>query len=164
MTIKNNYLYLISFLIIFLFASCKQEAKQKIDHLPDVNLEELEALINNPQTAKKNKGITTDGPRLQIEDQVFEFGEINPGDKVNHQFKLKNIGNKKLIFLNLKPSCGCTVAEKPDKALFPGEEYFLEVEFDSKGKSGDQFRKIAIFTNSYPNENYIEMRGTILDK
>lgn len=147
-------------LLLLVFTNCKTEVKQKIDLLPDIDIEQVENLINNPQTADKH-AITKDIPSIEIVDRVFNFGTIIQGDKVKHKFKIKNTGKKDLLILDMRSSCGCTVVEKLEKPISPGQEDFIVVEFDSKDKIGDQSRKIAIFTNVYPSEDYVEMKGFI---
>ena len=146
-------------LLSIIWMSCKEQEKQKIDLLPDIPIEEVENIINNPQSA--NGTAQSDGPKLFIENPIFRFDSIAQGDKVSHKFKIKNVGNKKLVFLDMRSSCGCTIAKKPKDFLQANEESEIEVIFDSKGKYGDQSRKISIFTNCYPGENYIELKGYV---
>lgn len=158
--------YTIIFVVIIFLISCNnnEPKKQKIDTLPNINLEDVENLINNPQTEIKDGTKQIKKAEIEIENQIFDFGTIIEGEKVQHAFKIKNIGNEDLIILDTKSSCGCTVLDYPATPIKPGNEKIINAAFDSKGKMGPQSRKISIFTNSFPGETYIELKGNVVKK
>ncbi len=159
---RLSFIGVFAILAISIF-SCKEVGKQKIDRLPSINMEDIENIINFPEANPNGEAITKDGANLKIIERTFDFGIIEQGDIIKHKFKIKNTGKKELIILNITSSCGCTVAEKPKAPIQPNNESFVEVIFDSKGKIGKQSRKISIFTNSYPGEDYLELIGIVKD-
>ena len=166
MKIRQFQLFILGILMLsMVISSCKSEVKQKIDTLPSVNLEDVQNIINNPQTAVKqvNKE-DKDGPKLDLINSVFDFGTITQGEKISHKFELSNQGKKDLIILDTRSSCGCTVAHTPKAPISPNEFSYIDVIFDSKGKIGEQSRKISIFTNSYPGEVSVELKGMVVKK
>jgi hypothetical protein len=86
-------------------------------------------------------------PAISIPEKVFNFGEINQGEKVEHKFKVTNTGKSTLVFRKIKASCGCT-AIKPDKMeLAPGESTYITAIFNSAHKKGRQNKSITIISN-----------------
>ena len=92
----------------------------------------------------------------------FDFGEIKQGDKVSHNYKIKNIGNADLLISSAKGSCGCTVPEWPQDPIGPGEQANIKVTFDSKGKIGKQAKRVTLMTNAIPNVKILTIKGNIV--
>jgi len=86
-------------------------------------------------------------PSVSVNSKVFDFGEINEGEKVNHVFSVKNEGNRDLIIRRVKASCGCTAATPDKNVIKKGEDTEIKVVFNSKGKRGRQNKSITLITN-----------------
>lgn len=97
-------------------------------------------------------------PVASFDQTVFDFGNIQEGDKVGHEFKISNTGKTDLIIRNVKTSCGCT-AVKHSNTVGPGETSILAVEFNSKGKKNRQNNSITVMTND-PSHSSIQLRVT----
>jgi hypothetical protein len=79
-------------------------------------------------------------------DTLKNFGTINKGEKADIQFHCKNTGNKPLIFVNVRPGCGCTVADYTKKPIAPGSEGIITATFDSKMAHSPDVRKQVMVT------------------
>jgi rhodanese-related sulfurtransferase len=93
------------------------------------------------------------GPKIVVDNPVYDFGEIKEGVIVEHAFVIKNEGDAPLVFTR-KPhtSCGCTVAALSKEVLQPGESLKLVATFDSSGFGGRHVRKeIRVYTNDPQN-------------
>lgn len=89
------------------------------------------------------------GPVITFTEKVFEFGEIDQGDVVEHIFSFENTGNTPLILSEVKTTCGCTVPAWPKgKVIAAGEKNEIKVRFNSRGKSGVQSKTITILSNA----------------
>ncbi len=86
-------------------------------------------------------------PKIQVDEPVYDFGTIKPGEKVSHVFQFKNVGDGELVITDVKTSCGCTAAMTSSKTLEPGAEGTLQVNFDSKGRKGHQAKTATIHSN-----------------
>ena len=88
-------------------------------------------------------------PKTQITfvNDVYDFGKVPEGTKVNHQFRFKNDGEHPLHITRVKPSCGCTSPSFSEKPVSPGEEGFIDITFDSQGRSGLQTKTITVTGN-----------------
>jgi len=81
-------------------------------------------------------------------DSVKHIGQVKSGEKVEISYRFKNVGNKQLVVSNVIVSCGCTVAEKPEKPIAPGEEGVIKAEFNSTGRIGSNHKTISVHTNT----------------
>lgn len=87
------------------------------------------------------------GPKITFEKTEHDFGTIDKGDKVTHEFKFTNSGDAVLEISDVKASCGCTTV-KPDKASYqPGEAGVIPVTFNSSRFSGNISKTVTVTSN-----------------
>ncbi len=91
------------------------------------------------------------GPKIQLDEDVFNFGSVKQGTKVTHEFKFKNLGDADLVITDVKTSCGCTAAVTSTRNIAPGQEGTLLVNFNSSGRSGPQNKTITLVSNDPEN-------------
>jgi hypothetical protein len=118
-------------------------------------------LVNSPLTANSNaeKVLT---PNIEMLETSYNFGEIQQGESVTHDFILKNTGEADLIISAAKGSCGCTVPEWPKTPIAKGEEVTIKVTFNSAGKSGKQNKTVTLVTNAIPNTKVLTINGNVI--
>jgi len=104
------------------------------------------------------KGPTT---TIEFEEAVFDFGTIESGEKVSHLFTFTNTGDTPLVLINAKGSCGCTVPQWPKEPIAPGEKGQILVEFNSKGKSGAQNKRVTLTCNTDPAMTFVNIKGEV---
>jgi hypothetical protein len=106
---------------------------------------------------------TPSGPTTTVtfSEERFNFGTVTAGEKVQHNFKIKNTGKEPLIITNASSSCGCTVPEWPKEPIAPGKSSEIKVVFDSNGKSGAQSKRVTIVANTNPPESFIYLEGDV---
>ena len=118
-------------------------------------------LVNSPLTANSNaKKVLT--PNIKMLETSYNFGEIQQGESVTHDFILKNTGNADLIISAAKGSCGCTVPEWPKTPIAKGEVAVIKVTFNSAGKSGKQNKTVTLVTNAIPNTKVLTINGNVI--
>jgi len=113
------------------------------------------------QTAAVPTGPTT---TMDFEEMSFDFGEIDEGERVQHTYAFKNTGKEPLVISNAKGTCGCTVPQWPKDPIAPGEEGEILVEFNSKGKSGPQTKRVILTANTNPQTTNLEIKGKVNKK
>jgi hypothetical protein len=118
-------------------------------------------LINNPNSATEAAD-PEHMPVITFDNEVYDFGEIVQGEKVNHSFTFKNTGNNDLLISSAQGSCGCTVPTWPKNPIKPGETGKIDVEFDSNGKQGKQNKTVTLVANTIPNTTVIALKGEVL--
>src|SRR5690349_13037064 len=109
----NMKKYSLGFLLVLFLMSCDVRRNDKV----------VDDAVKRMESAK------LDTTTVQLIDSVYNFGTITEGEKVTYSFRFKNSGNKALVITNATASCGCTVPEKPEKPILPGETGFIKVVF-----------------------------------
>ncbi|CAN5639867.1 hypothetical protein BH11BAC2_BH11BAC2_25840 [soil metagenome] len=141
----------------FSFASCtdKNNTPQTgNDHVsPDI--------INNPATAS---GVTNDDalPKFDFEESTFDFGTINSGAEIVHEYSFKNSGKADLVITQAHGSCGCTSPEYPKDPVKPGESGVIKVTYRSEGQAGQVAKTITLLANTIPNTKVLTISGEVL--
>ena len=77
-------------------------------------------------------------------------------------FRFENTGAQPLIIASASPTCGCTVADKPDQPVAPGERGFIKVVFDSKGRVGPVHKEVGIISNAEPQMPNLVLTGEVV--
>jgi hypothetical protein len=143
MTVKKGLLFLIVSLI---FISCDVRRKDKIAD---------DAFKQNEQALK-------DSTSVEIIDALYNFGKVVDGEKVEYNYRFRNTGNKPLVIINASASCGCTVPQKPEKPILPGEIGFIKVVFDSRGRIGETHKSITVTSNAHPGFPELKLEGEVI--
>lgn len=102
-------------------------------------------------------------PQFKFKENSWDFGTIMDGEKVEHTFKFKNVGQSDIVISSCKASCGCTIPEWPKEPIAPGAEGTIKVIFNSAGKSGNVSKDITILANTNPVKTMLQIR-TFVDK
>jgi hypothetical protein len=105
-----------------------------------------------------------DTTSVQMIDSVYDFGKVTDGEKVIYNYRFKNTGNKPLIISSASASCGCTVPEKPEEPVKPGETGFLKVVFNSVGRVGPTHKTVTVVSNAYPAFPVLLLTGEVVSK
>jgi Protein of unknown function (DUF1573) len=152
---KKYFLFL---LMPIIFSSCDVKRKDKIsddsktDSLKGVQKKQLETdAMNNTTT-------------VQIIDSSYNFGTITEGEKVEFNYRFKNTGTNPLVIFEAHASCGCTVPEKPEKPVLPGETGFIKVVFNSSGKKGHNEKDVNVSSNANPAFPALKLTGEVKEK
>jgi hypothetical protein len=82
-----------------------------------------------------------------------DLGTAKEGAKLEIKYRFKNIGTHNLIISDVKPSCGCTTPEWPQRPIPPGEEDVIKAVFDSQGKPGANRKEIHVLANTLPQNS-----------
>ena len=68
----------------------------------------------------------TIGPKAQVPETTFDFGEIFEDRELTHTFVIKNIGDALLEIKNIDSDCACTAAES-DRRIPPGGQGLIKL-------------------------------------
>lgn len=61
------------------------------------------------------------GPKAVFKEITFDAGKVRQGERVEHQFVLKNAGDQVLRITEARPTCDCTITEYPPEVPPGGE-------------------------------------------
>lgn len=96
-------------------------------------------------------------------DKVFEAGERVKGEVVEAVFNIENTGRYPLVFGEIKGSCSCTVAEKPEAPIMPGEKGLITAKVNTeKFRNNTEVSKtITLMANTVPNRVVLKVKMKI---
>jgi len=101
-------------------------------------------------------------PKISFATTAHDFGKINSGQPVRHDFIFTNTGTATLDILEVKPSCGCTTAGAWDKKVEPGKTGVIPLQFNPTGFGG-AIAKSATVTCNDPAQSttILKLTGTV---
>lgn len=117
-------------------------------------------LVRNPVSANQPLD-TSKLAKISFEAKEFDFGRVNEGDIVTHDFKFTNTGNMPLTILSAQSSCGCTVSEYPEDPIPPGGSSVISARFNTAGKHDLEKKLIYVKANTYPGETSLLLKGYV---
>ena len=106
-------------------------------------------------TALATAAVEEARPRLVVPEAVWDAGKVIPGDKVVHDFVLRNEGTAPLTVTDVRPACGCTVAEF-DETIAPGATGKIHAVLDTASFSGAIAKGITVLTDD-PAQPRVEL-------
>ena len=102
-------------------------------------------------------------PRIVCDAAVFDFGEKNNTEVVEHDYLIRNAGTLSLEIREVRASCGCTAAKPSQNVIPPGGEATINVKLDLRGRSGAQIKSINVACNDPATPNLIlQLKGTAI--
>ena len=103
--------------------------------------------------------------RIEYKTDQIDYGTIEKGSDGYRTWEFTNTGTAPLIISRVRSSCGCTVAEKPEKPVMPGEKGKITVHYNTHHPG--TFRKtVTLYTNATNVPNgvvVIKIKGKVLD-
>lgn len=112
-------------------------------------------------STKSTTNTTPSKAKAVFEQKVYNFGTIKQGETIKTKFKFKNTGKKPLVVKKTEASCGCTQPGYPFIPIDVGEEGYISVNYDSKGKEGHQKPMLTVYTNGDPAVYLLYLEGIV---
>ncbi len=110
-------------------------------------------------TTKKNA-------QIKIDEDSYDFHDIEQGTKAEHQFMISNPGTDTLVIASTRPSCGCTAAvlDAKDNRIPPGASTRLKVTFDANNKPEGPIMKSVTITSNAKNtpDAMVHIQGRVV--
>ncbi len=98
-------------------------------------------------------GVAAEGegkPRAVPTEPIKDFEIVAKGEVIVHEFEIRNEGSAVLELKDVRPACGCTVAQY-DKKIAPGESGKVKASVKTDNFGGPIAKSIAVFTNDPDN-------------
>ena len=89
-------------------------------------------------------------PKAVVEKPVVDVGVVKKGEPVSYDFVIRNAGDAPLEITEVKPSCGCTVADF-DELIAPGASGKVSVVVETDAFGGGIAKSVTVFTNDANN-------------
>jgi hypothetical protein len=98
---------------------------------------------------------------LEVND-IFDAGTVVKGEVIRAVFTVKNTGDYPLVFGEVRPSCSCTVADKPSEPIQPGESTKIIAKVNTANVTSKEVTKsVTIMTNTTPSTKVLIIKAKI---
>jgi len=153
------------FSIIIILSACQSEktSEKSIEEIRNSDLVGNAAIIRNPVSADEVTD-TVNVAKIEFEETIYEFGEVEAGEIVAHTFNFTNTGKVPLLISNARSTCGCTVPDWPQELIHPGEKGKIKVRFNTKNMLRAQKKPVTVVANTYPSETKVYLSGFVREK
>lgn len=96
-------------------------------------------------------------------DKLFDAGTRVKGEVIEAVFNIENTGDYPLVFGEIKGSCSCTVAEKPEAPILPGEKGVILATVDTEGFriNSEVSKYVTLIANTEPNRITLRITAQI---
>jgi len=147
-------------LLLSALAACQSEPTKKV---PEGQLSA--SVINDPRSATGlDVQAAGEAAKMHFADTSHNFGWMNEGEVVTHDFSFTNTGKSPLIIAGASTTCGCTVPDYTKEPIAPGKSGNLKVTFSSAGKWGHILKSIVVSSNAFPATQVITIIADIKSK
>lgn len=87
-------------------------------------------------------------PALKMPTAQFDFGKVDPGSTITHEFTVENTGEADLRIISVEPGCGCSVASF-DEVIKPGAKGKVAISVEIYPQwAGESFSKQAMMVTN----------------
>lgn len=100
---------------------------------------------------------------FKFENETINYGKIAKGSDKVRVFKFTNVGNSPLIIEKIQSACGCTIPEKPEEPILPGEKGEIKVSYDTNTVGGFS-KMISIYSNAKTARKVIKIKGFVTNE
>jgi len=101
------------------------------------------------QTAKMQVNLPSTTSGIKWDKDTHDFGELEKGKPVAHQFTFVNTSKETILLTNVKASCGCTATNYTKTPIKPGEKGMVEATYNAAAPGN--FNKTVTVTTSETN-------------
>jgi hypothetical protein len=124
-----------------------------------------EARAATPTVAPQagNIGDRAVGPRIEFDSTNLDFGKAMAGRAIDHTFVFTNTGDNTLEILDVRPTCGCTIAGTWDRRVEPGHAGKIPIRYTPADYGDPEILKtVIVLCNDSSHSNVVlQIKGTI---
>tara|TARA_B110000285_G_scaffold155122_1_gene173070 strand:- start:6971 stop:7480 length:510 start_codon:yes stop_codon:yes gene_type:complete len=114
------------------------------------------------ETAARENAILASATSMEFDKLKHDFGDVLPDSDNTTEFIVYNTGNKPLILDDVSASCGCTMPQKPEGPILPGESDMIKVTFHPKPGQVNEIKKtITVTANTEKKVHMLEIRAFV---
>lgn len=88
-----------------------------------------------------------------LDSTTQNLGNLSKGQVVEISWSFKNTGDKPLVIQDVRPACGCTVADKPNEPIAPGGTGVIKAKYNSDGGAGHVSKQMTVMANLKNHNN-----------
>jgi len=95
-------------------------------------------------------------PRVEVDHGTYEFGTMQRGTTMSHEFIVRNVGTAPLVLSVLSTSCKCTIGNVSGEPIAPGDAVGVELEWKALVATGP-FRQTAQIETNDPLQSRVAL-------
>jgi hypothetical protein len=100
---------------------------------------------------------------FKFNEEKHDFGKIPQGTPVTTVFEFTNIGKEPLILTEVRPTCGCTIADYTKTPVKSGEKGVIKITYNAQAVA--PFNKtIVVTSNAKTPTKYLNIVGEVVAK
>jgi len=100
---------------------------------------------------------------FKFNEEKHDFGKIPQGTPVTTVFEFTNIGKEPLILTEVRPTCGCTIADYTKTPVKSGEKGLIKITYNAQAVA--PFNKtIVVTSNAKTPTKYLNIVGEVVAK
>ena len=111
-------------------------------------------------TAEAPKNMTPSG--ITWKEDSYNFGDIEKGKPVSHEFSFKNTTKNTVLITNVKASCGCTATNYTKTPIKPGESATVTATYNA-ANPGSFSKNVTVTTNDSDVNKILTIKGKVID-
>jgi len=103
---------------------------------------------------------------IEFSEINHNFGSLEAGEIVLYTFEFTNTGEHDYRINNVESDCGCVRVRFTENNVKPGQNGWIEVEFDTSGLVGREYKTIEVHGNSAELKHlaiFAEIKNEILE-
>ena len=98
---------------------------------------------------------------FKFNEEKHDFGKIPQGTPVTTVFEFTNIGKEPLILSDVRPTCGCTIADYTKTPVKNGEKGLIKITYNAAVAA--PFNKtIVVTSNAKTPTKYLNIVGEVI--
>jgi hypothetical protein len=122
----------------------------------------LSSCGDDSASAEGGENVEVGNKTTIVVNPIYDAGDVVKGEIITAVFTVKNTGKYPLVVSEVKGSCTCTVAEKPEKPIAPGSEAVIKAEVDTEEtSSGDISKSVRIVANTEPSVTEVVIKAKV---
>ena len=100
---------------------------------------------------------------FKFNEEKHDFGKIPQGTPVTTMFEFTNVGQEPLILSDVKPTCGCTIADYTKTPVKMGDKGEIKITYNAA--AAYPFNKtIVVTSNAKTPQKYLVIVGEVVAK
>lgn len=102
-------------------------------------------------------------PVFKFNEEKHDFGKIPQGTPVTTVFEFTNVGKQPLILTDVRPTCGCTIADYTKTPVKGGEKGTIKITYNAAVAA--PFNKVIVVTsNAETPQKNLNIVGEVVAK
>jgi hypothetical protein len=102
-------------------------------------------------------------PAFKFNEEKHDFGKIQQGTPVTTIFEFTNVGKQPLILTDVRPTCGCTIADYTKTPVKSGEKGNIKITYNAAVAA--PFNKVIVVTsNAETPQKNLNIVGEVVAK